>query len=251
MILGVNIDHVATLRNARGGSDPDPLSAAVAVLQSGAEQLVCHLREDRRHIQDNDLRRLKDWGGLPLNLEMAMTEEMARIALDVRPELVTLVPERREERTTEGGLLLDEGSLGRIRIFLDQCRMAGIRLSLFLGPEPADMEKAVLLGVDQVELHTGEYSNASSEKLVQAELHRLLAAASCLKDKGIRLAAGHGLTVRNLRAVLELPGLEEVNIGHSIVARSIFVGLDQAIREIRKILADKETLRVIRMECKR
>lgn len=248
MKLGVNIDHVATLRNARGGADPDLLSAAVSVWHSGAEQLVCHLREDRRHIRDLDLELLRDWGRLPINLEMAMTEEMAGIALDIRPDLVTLVPERREERTTEGGLLLDLKTSERIRLFLDKCRSAGVRLSLFLAPDPKEMEKAILLGVDQVELHTGEYSNAFSEQQIQMEMGRLMAAAACFKGTGIRLAAGHGLTTRNLRPVLELYGLEEVNIGHSIVARSLFVGLEQAIGEIRKILSDTESQRVHRME---
>ncbi|MHB1604822.1 MAG: pyridoxine 5'-phosphate synthase [Leptospirales bacterium] len=243
MNLGVNIDHVATLRNVRGGGDPDLLSAAVAVWHSGAEQLVCHLREDRRHIHDQDLKMLRDWGRLPLNLEMAMTEEMARIAINISPDLVTLVPERREERTTEGGLLLDMKTSDRIRLFLDQCRTAGVRVSLFLGPDPIEMEKAILLGVDQIELHTGEYANAVSEAMIQSEMGRLRDASVCLMGSGIRLAAGHGLNSRNLRPVLGLPGLKEVNIGHSIISRSLFVGLEKAIGEIRKIMTDAEICR--------
>ncbi len=248
MILGVNIDHVATLRNVRGGFEPDPLSAAMIVWKGGAEQLVCHLREDRRHIRDKDLRLLREWGKLPLNMEMAMTDEMSRIALDVCPDLVTLVPERREERTTEGGLLLESQTLGRISIFLEKCREKNIKVSLFLAPEPSDIDKAVSLGVDQVELHTGEYSNAPSDQLAQEELGRLMIAADRLKNTGIRLAAGHGLTVRNLPSVLGLPGLLEVNIGHSIIARSIFVGLGQAIQEIRSVLDENGSYRMVRGE---
>ncbi len=234
--LGVNIDHVATLRNARGGDEPDPLSAAVAVYQAGAEQLVCHLREDRRHIQDKDLYLLKQWGRLPLNLEMALTDEMERIALDVRPALITLVPERREERTTEGGLRITPEYAGRAKKFLAACRKHKIRLSLFLAPDPPAVESAMQLGVDQVELHTGEYANLFPSGSYQDELNRLIDAAERLARSRIRLAAGHGLSTRNLRPVLRLPKLMEVNIGHSVLSNAVFVGLDRSVREIREIL---------------
>ena len=230
--LGVNIDHVATLRNSRAGFAPDPLSAAVLVKSAGATQLVCHLREDRRHIRDADLRLLRSWNGLPVNLEMAMTDEMVSIALDVRPALVTLVPERREERTTEGGLVLGRDMCAKISVFLKKCRDNGIRLSLFLAPVSGDMERAVELGVDQVELHTGEYANAMDPSLRQKELERLFSAAACISGSPVRLAAGHGLDRENLLPVLSIENLREVNIGHSIIARSLFVGLEKAVREI-------------------
>lgn len=234
--LGVNIDHVATLRNARGGEEPDPLSAAVAVHQAGAEQLVCHLREDRRHIQDKDLYLLKQWGQLPVNLEMALTDEMERIALDVRPALITLVPERREERTTEGGLLMTPEYSGRVKKFLAACRKLKVRLSLFLAPDLSAVESAIRLGVDQVELHTGEYANLFPSGAYQDELTRLVDASERLARSRIRVAAGHGLSTRNLRPILRLPKLKEVNIGHSILSRAVFVGLERSVGEIREIL---------------
>jgi pyridoxine 5-phosphate synthase len=237
--LGVNIDHVATLRNARGGDDPDPLSAAVAVRQAGAEQLVCHLREDRRHIQDKDLYLLKQWGQLPINLEMALTDEMERIALDVRPALVTLVPERREERTTEGGLRMTQEYSGRVKRFLAACQKHKIRLSLFLAPDLPAIDSAIRLGVDQVELHTGEYSSLFASGLYQEELERLASASDRLARSRIRLAAGHGLNVRNLLPIMRLPKLKEVNIGHSIISRAIFVGLERSVCEIRDILKSR------------
>ncbi len=230
--LGVNIDHVATLRNSREGFEPDPLSAAVLVKKAGAAQLVCHLREDRRHIRDSDLRLLRAWNGLPVNLEMAMTDEMASIALDVRPALVTLVPERREERTTEGGLVLGRDMCGKIGEFVKKCRDNAIRLSLFLAPDTMDMNRAIDLGVDQVELHTGEYANASDPSKRKRELERLFSAAARISESSVRLAAGHGLDRENLLSVLAIDNLMEVNIGHSIIARSLYVGLEKAVSEI-------------------
>lgn len=230
--LGVNIDHVATLRNTREGFDPDPLSAAVLVKKAGASQLVCHLREDRRHIRDPDLFLFRSWKGLPVNLEMAMTDEMTIIALEVQPSLVTLVPERREERTTEGGLVLGPDMCRRIEEFRKKCQERGIRLSLFLAPDPLDMERAMDLGVDQVELHTGEYANARDPLIRERELERLFRAADRVSGSPVRLAAGHGLDRDNLVPVLAIENLMEVNIGHSIIARSLFVGLEKAVIEV-------------------
>lgn len=237
--LGVNIDHVATLRNARGGVEPDLLSAAVMVKKAGASQIVCHLREDRRHIKDLDLRLLKQWNGLPVNLEMAMTDEMAAIALDVCPALVTLVPERREERTTEGGLVLSAKMCDRVRKFLPACHKNGIRVSLFLAPVEEDIVQAMALGVDQVELHTGEYANARTEKDRWRELERLEASAVRMAGSPLRIAAGHGLDLSNLGSVLDIENLKEVNIGHSIIARSLFVGLENAVREFLAVIGER------------
>lgn len=237
--LGVNIDHVATVRNARGGFDPDPLSAAVMVRKAGASQIVCHLREDRRHIKDQDLRLLKQWNGLPVNLEMAMTDEMATIALDVSPDLVTLVPERREERTTEGGLVLGAEMRDRIRNFLPACHQKGIRLSIFLAPVKEDVDVAISLGVDQVELHTGEYANARTPVARRMELERLKSAALRMTGSPVRIAAGHGLDLLNLPPVLEIGDLQEVNIGHSIISRGLFVGLENAVREFLAVIGER------------
>lgn len=234
--LGVNIDHVATLRNSREGFEPDPLSAAVLVKNAGATQLVCHLREDRRHIRDSDLYLIRGWNGLPVNLEMAMTDEMVPIALDVRPALVTLVPERREERTTEGGLVLSRDMCNRIGVFRKKCKDSGIRLSLFLAPVPGDMERAIDLGVDQIELHTGEYANAREPSIRKKELERLFLAASRVSGSPVRLAAGHGLDRENLLPVLAIENLMEVNIGHSIIARSLYVGLETAVGELLEMI---------------
>ena len=237
IVLGVNIDHVATLRNARGGRNPDPLLAADIVFTSGAGQIVCHLREDRRHILDQDLRNLLSWGKLPVNLEMALTPEMQDIAITNRPQLITLVPERRLERTTEGGLSLDHDLAGKIRNFHQLTSEKKIPLSLFLDPDIEMVKKGCDLGVEQIELHTGPYANAFLKKPDALELERLLECSLYIASRGIRLAMGHGLDTENLLPLLSIPNLAEVNIGHSIIARSVFIGLSSAISEIQEKLS--------------
>jgi len=237
IMLGVNIDHVATLRNARGGTKPDPLLAAEAVFRAGAGQIVCHLREDRRHILDQDLKNLLAWGKLPVNMEMALTPEMQEISLATIPQLVTLVPERRLERTTEGGLFLDHDLVGKIRAFHKLSSGKKIPLSLFLDPDIEMVKKGCDLGVEQIELHTGPYANSFFNRPDPFELERLIESSLYIASSGIRLAMGHGLDSENLCPLLAIPNLAEVNIGHSIIARSIFVGLSAAIAEIQEKLA--------------
>jgi pyridoxine 5-phosphate synthase len=236
IVLGVNIDHVATLRNARGGKNPDPLLAAEVVYSSGAGQVVCHLREDRRHILDQDLMDLLSWGKLPINLEMAMTSEMQEKALAVLPQLITLVPERRLERTTEGGLSLDPELSQKIQGFHKLTSEKKIPLSLFLDPEMEVIKRGCDLGVEQIELHTGPYANSFVNGPDPYELERLIECSLYIASSGVRLAMGHGLDCVNLSPILSIPNLAEVNIGHSIISRSVFIGLSAAIGEIQEKL---------------
>jgi len=236
ILLGVNIDHVATLRNARGGTNPDPLQAAEAVFRAGAGQIVCHLREDRRHILDQDFHNLLSWGKLPVNLEMALTPEMQEISLAALPQLITLVPERRLERTTEGGLSLDRGLTGKILAFHKLSSEVKIQLSLFLDPDFETVKKACDLGVEQIELHTGPYANSFLGTPDPFELDRLIECSLHIASSGIRLAMGHGLDCENLDPLISIPDLSEVNIGHSIIARSLFIGLPAAIAEVQEKL---------------
>ncbi len=234
--LGVNIDHVATLRQARGEFDPDPLFAAQLARLAGADQIVLHVREDRRHANETDLRRLRETSSLPVNLEMALSPEMELLALSHRPERVTLVPEKRQERTTEGGLVLDEAFLSRLRPFAARCRESGIRVSLFMDPDPGMIARAGGTGVDQVELHTGPYARAFGGEDEEKALDELVRAAEAIHAMGMAVAAGHGLTLFNLPAILGLPWLSEVNIGHSIVGRAVLLGMREAVGEIRTLL---------------
>jgi pyridoxine 5-phosphate synthase len=229
--LHINIDHVATVRNARGVSYPDPTLAASLCELAGADGITCHLREDRRHIVDEDVRRLRAAVTTVLNLEMGATQEMLSLALAVKPHVVTLVPERREERTTEGGLDV----VGRRELvggLVRALREGGIRVSLFIAPDRAQIEASAALGVDQIELHTGEYCHHTGAAR-DRELRRLLDAAGWAHDAGLALAAGHGLTRANVGPVAALPHLEELNIGHSVIADAVFVGLDRAVRDLR------------------
>ncbi len=235
--LGVNVDHVATLRQARGEFDPDPLFAAQLARLAGADQIVLHVREDRRHANESDLRRLRDASSLPVNLEMALSPEMELMALSHRPERVTLVPEKRQERTTEGGLVLDKDFLGRLRPFVARCREAGIRVSLFMDPDPEMIARAEGTGVDQVEIHTGPYARAFGGPDEGKALNDLVSASERIHALGLLVAAGHGLTVFNLPSVLGLPRLSEVNIGHSIVARAVLLGMREAVGEVRRMLS--------------
>ncbi len=230
--LGVNIDHVATVRQARRTNEPDPVWAAVLAELGGADGITIHLREDRRHIQQRDLRLLRETVAVLLNLELACEEEVLRIACQVRPDQATLVPERREEITTEGGLDV-AGQQDRVRRAVEQLREAGIKVSLFLDPEEAQIEAAARLGVQAVELHTGGYANARGQQQ-QQELQKLVLAAESVRRLGLALHAGHGLTYRNVHPVAAIPGMEELNIGHSIVSRAIMVGMTQAVREMKE-----------------
>lgn len=231
--LGVNIDHVATIRNARGGVHPDPLRAARAAAAAGADGITAHLREDRRHITDGDIDRLMEVD-LPLNLEMAATEEMLGIALRHRPHAACIVPERREERTTEGGLDA-AGQFEALRPFVDRLQAAGIRTSLFIEPSEAQLDAALRLGAPVVEFHTGRYAHVSGEEQV-TELKRIADLAALAAKNGIESHAGHGLTFDNVAPIAAIPQLAELNIGHFLVGEAIFTGLEASVRRMRSLM---------------
>ncbi len=230
--LGVNIDHIATLRQARGGQEPDPVWAAALAELGGADGITIHLREDRRHIQDRDLRLLRQTVGVRLNLELAAEPQIVAIALEVRPDQVTLVPERREELTTEGGLDV-VGQRTKIAEAVSGFRQAGIETALFLDPDPVQIEAALRLNVDAIELHTGRYAGSPEGSARQRELQSLRAAAATIVAANLELHAGHGLNYRNVLPVARLDRMAELNIGHSIVSRAVFVGLQRAVREMK------------------
>src|SRR5258708_23831631 len=232
--LGVNIDHVATVRNARGTPTPDPLRAALLAAKAGADGITAHLREDRRHIVDDDIARLKDTIGLPLNFEMAATEEMVAIALRHRPHAACIVPEKREERTTEGGLDA-AGQHNHLKPLVARLSDAGIRVSLFIEADRHQLEAAVTLGAPVVELHTGRYCELEGEAQ-RAELARLQKAATLCARLGLECHAGHGLSYADVGPVAAIPEVRELNIGHFLVGEAIFVGLEQAIREMRRVM---------------
>ncbi len=229
--LHVNVDHVATLRQARGTSYPDPVEAALLCERAGADGITVHLREDRRHIQERDVRVIREVVRGTYNLEMAASEDGLRVALAVKPDHVTLVPERREERTTEGGLDAagQKASLAKV---IDALRAAGIKVSLFIAADDAQIDAAAALGVEQIELHTGEYADATGRARAEAlaALHR---GARRARGLGLRVAAGHGLTVANVGAVAAIAEVEELNIGHALVADAVMVGLAEAVRAMR------------------
>ena len=230
--LYINIDHVATVRQARRGSEPDPVAAAQLCERSGADGITAHLREDRRHIQDADIERLATTVSTVLNLEMACTDEMLAIATRLRPHQVTLVPERREEITTEGGLDVAHDP-ARLGDGLACLAAAGIRTSLFIAPHRDAVERSARLGATAIELHTGQYAHATRDP---ATLRALADASRLGADLGLAVHAGHGLTVENVRPVAAIPQIEELNIGHSVVSRAIFVGLAEAIAELRRVM---------------
>ncbi len=232
--LGVNIDHVATIRNARGGSHPDPLRAAKLAAEAGADGITAHLREDRRHISDTDIRRLRDEIDLPLNLEMAATDEMLAIALEHLPHAACIVPEKREERTTEGGLDV-AGAKDRLARFADEMGAAGIRVSLFVEPERAQLEAARAIGAAVVELHTGAYCEAAGEARAR-ELARIEAAARIAHQIGLECHAGHGLAYDTVGPIARIPAIVELNIGHFLVGEAIFTGFGTAIRRMRALM---------------
>ena len=234
--LGVNVDHVATLRQVRGVEDPDPVEAALVAEAAGADGIIVHLREDRRHIQERDVRELRRRLGVKLNLEMAVTDAMVDFALDVRPADACLVPERREELTTEGGLDVVRHA-ARVCDAVARLAAGGIHVSLFVDPEAAQLAAARAAGAPAVELHTGDYANAHEPAAVARELARLRAAAAQAARLGLVVHAGHGLTVANVRPVAALGEVVELNIGHSIVARAVLVGMAAAVREMKAALA--------------
>ncbi len=232
--LGVNIDHVATIRNARGGDHPDPVRAAEVVARAGGDGITAHLREDRRHIRDGDLARIQAATGLPLNLEMAATDEMLEIALRHKPHAACIVPERREERTTEGGL--DAAGLhNQLAPIVGRLTDAGIRVSLFIAPDPRQIEAALLLGAPVVELHTGEYAHAEGDQ-ISVELKRIADMAALAAKNGIEPHAGHGLTYENVQPIAAIPQLAELNIGHYLIGEAIFCGLDASITRMRELM---------------
>jgi pyridoxine 5-phosphate synthase len=230
--LFINIDHVATIRQARRASEPDPVQAALACEAAGADGITAHLREDRRHIQDHDVERLSHGVVSVLNLEMALTDEMLGIAERLRPHQVTLVPEKRQEVTTEGGLDLTHEP-ARLRRGIQRIVAAGIRCSLFIDPDRATVERAADLGVPAIELHTGRYAHHPGES---GPLGMLREATEGGRSLGLAVHAGHGLTVGNVGPVAAIEGIEELNIGHSIVSRSVFVGISEAVREMRRVM---------------
>lgn len=234
--LGVNIDHVATLRQARKTPYPDLLEAARACERAGADGLTIHLREDRRHIQDADVYRLRREGRLPLNLEMADTPGIVAIACEVQPAEVCLVPEKRQELTTEGGLDVRAHATS-LRATIARLRDARIKVSLFVDPEPEQLEAGAGLGADFVELHTGTFCDATDPQAAQSELQRLIDGAHAAHALGLRVNAGHGIALRHIPDILRIPHLHALNIGHSIVCHAVMVGLEQAVREMRAAMA--------------
>ncbi|MGV2496068.1 pyridoxine 5'-phosphate synthase [Pelagerythrobacter aerophilus] len=234
--LGVNIDHVATIRNARGGDHPDPVRAAEIVASVGGDGITAHLREDRRHIRDEDLARIQAATDLPLNLEMAATEEMLAIALRHKPHAACIVPEKREERTTEGGL--DAAGLhNQLAPVVSRLTDAGIRVSLFIEATERQLDAAIRLGAQVVEFHTGEYAHAAGEDRAR-ELKRIADMAALAAKNGIEPHAGHGLTYENVQPIAAIPQLAELNIGHYLVGEAVFVGLEQAVRTMRELMDD-------------
>ncbi len=234
--LGVNIDHVATIRQARGGREPDPVWAAALAELGGADGITVHLREDRRHIRDRDVRILRETVRVRLNLEAAVTPEIVDFALEVRPDQVTFVPERREELTTEGGLDVI-GQRDRVAEAVARCREAGLSVSLFIDPDPAQVAASAALGVDAVEIHTGSYADADEGPRRAAQLEALVTSGREAVRAGLALHAGHGLNYQNVGDVARIPGMAELNIGHSIVSRAVFAGLERAVRDMKACIA--------------
>ena len=235
-LLGVNIDHVATVREARKTNEPDPVWAATLAELGGADGITVHLREDRRHIQERDLRVLVESVAVPINLELACAEDVLAIACETGPYQATLVPERREEVTTEGGLDVVGGGK-RVADAVKRLQGAGIKVSLFLDPDESQLAAGAKLGVDAIELHTGAYAQASAKHNADAELATLVKASKQVRQAGILLHAGHGLTYRNVKPVAAISEMRELNIGHSIIARAIMVGLEQAVRDMKRLVS--------------
>ncbi len=237
LLLGVNIDHVATLRQARGTRYPDPIQAAIAAEQAGADAITLHLREDRRHIQDRDVEMLHDILLTRMNLEMAVTDEMLAIAERIRPQDCCLVPERREELTTEGGLDV-VGQKTRLHEACARLADAGVRVSLFIDADEAQVAAAQAVGAPVIEIHTGHFADAGNREQQQRELTRVVQATQQGLELGLQVNAGHGLNYQNVQAVAAIPGLAELNIGHAIIARAVFSGLEEAVREMKRLMRE-------------
>lgn len=235
MRLAINIDHIATIRNARGGSEPDPVHAARVAERAGAVAIVCHLREDRRHIRDRDVERLRELVHTKLDLEMAATPEIIRIAGRIKPELSTLVPERRAELTTEGGLDV-VGYRTKIRRAIDQLHDTGIAVSLFVDAVESQIETSKEIGADMIEIHTGHYADAQTALERKRKLRDIIRAARYARSLGLGVNAGHGLNYSNIKPIARIKEIEEVSIGHAIIAHAAFVGLERAVREMRDLI---------------
>lgn len=231
-LLGVNIDHVATLRQARGTNYPDPVKAALVCEQAGAEGITLHLREDRRHIQDDDVRRMRPLLKTRMNLEMAVTEEMIEFAKEIRPQHVCLVPERREEVTTEGGLDV-VGNFAAVKAATQELTAIGCDVSLFIDADLAQINAAVACGAPTIEIHTGAYANAENEAAQQAELTRIIQGVEYAASHGLVVNAGHGLNLDNVGAIAAIPHIHELNIGHALIGDAVFVGLEQAVKRMK------------------
>ncbi|CAI1869840.1 pyridoxine 5'-phosphate synthase [Serratia marcescens] len=237
LLLGVNIDHIATLRNARGTQYPDPVQAAFIAEQAGADGITVHLREDRRHITDRDVRLLRQTIQTRMNLEMAVTDEMLDIAIELKPHFCCLVPEKREEVTTEGGLDV-AGQLDKMSVAVERLAQAGILVSLFIDPDHRQIDAAVAVGAPYIEIHTGAYAEAQGELAVQAELCRIAVAAAYAAEKGLKVNAGHGLTYHNVQPIAALPEMHELNIGHAIIGQAVMCGLPAAVADMKVLMRE-------------
>jgi len=237
LLLGVNIDHIASLRNARGTQSPDPVQAAFIAEQAGADGITVHLREDRRHITDRDVRLLRQTIQTRMNLEMAVTDEMLDIAIELKPHFCCLVPEKREEVTTEGGLDV-AGQLDKMSVAVERLAQAGILVSLFIDPDHRQIDAAVAVGAPYIEIHTGAYAEAQGELAVQAELRRIAVAAAYAAEKGLKVNAGHGLTYHNVQPIAALPEMHELNIGHAIIGQAVMSGLPAAVADMKVLMRE-------------
>jgi len=236
-VLSVNVDHVATVRQARGIDIPDPVAAAVLAELAGARGIICHLREDRRHVQDRDLKILKETVKTRLNLEMAATEEIKAIALETQPYMITLVPEKREELTTEGGLEVAKAK-AKLGPFIEEVQKGGIRVSLFIDAQEDQVRAAAELGVEYIELHTGHYADAKTEEEAEGLFMSIAEMADLGQELGLHVHAGHGLNYRNIHSFIDCPSIEEYSIGHAIIARAVLVGMERAVMEMIDLIRD-------------
>nr|WP_315293236.1 pyridoxine 5'-phosphate synthase [Serratia proteamaculans] len=237
LLLGVNIDHIATLRNARGTQYPDPVQAAFIAEQAGADGITVHLREDRRHITDRDVRILRQTIQTRMNLEMAVTDEMLDIAIELKPHFCCLVPEKREEVTTEGGLDV-AGQQDKMAVAVERLAKAGILVSLFIDPDHRQIDAAVAVGAPYIEIHTGAYAEAEGELAVKAELYRIAVAATYAAEKGLKVNAGHGLTYHNVQPIAALSEMHELNIGHAIIGQAVMCGLPAAVTDMKLLMRE-------------
>ncbi|NIG98469.1 MAG: pyridoxine 5'-phosphate synthase [Serratia symbiotica] len=237
LLLGVNIDHIATLRNARGTLYPDPIQSAFIAEQAGADGITVHLREDRRHITDRDVRILRQTIQTRMNLEMAVTDEMLDIATELKPHFCCLVPENRTELTTEGGLDV-AGQLDKMGVAVKRLAQAGILVSLFIDPSHRQIDAAVAVGAPYIEIHTGAYADAAGELAVKAELHRISVAATYAAQKGLKVNTGHGLTYHNVQPIAAMPEIYELNIGHAIISQAVMSGLPTAVADMKLLMRE-------------